>query len=92
MQYGGILYLIFGPLALIMSLRDFKFFRNFDKSKVMKFHIGKMTGAFGASITAFLVAGVRLNGLIYWVLPSIVMAIYMVYWFKKIGKAKLKTA
>ena len=90
-QFGGILYLVFGPLALLMSLRDFKFFRNFDKSKILKFHIGKMSGAFGASITAFLVAGVRLNGLIYWILPSIVMAIYMVYWFKKIGKSKLKT-
>ncbi|MGV8993390.1 MAG: hypothetical protein ACOH1O_04755 [Flavobacterium sp.] len=90
-QFGGILYLVFGPLALMMSLRDFKFFRNFDKSKILKFHIGKMSGAFGASITAFLVAGVRLNGLIYWILPSIVMAIYMVYWFKKIGKSKLKT-
>ena len=89
-QYGGILYLIFGPLALIMSLRDFKFFKDLDTSKIIKFHIGKMTGAFGASITAFLVAGVRLNGLIYWVLPSIVMAIYMVYWFKKIGKSKVK--
>lgn len=90
-QFGGILYLVFGPLALLMSLRDFKFFRNFDKSKILKFHIGKMSGAFGASITAFLVAGVRLNGLIYWIVPSIVMAIYMVYWFKKIGKSKLKT-
>ena len=90
-QFGGILYLVFGPLALMMSLRDFKFFRNFDKSKILKFHIGKMSGAFGASITAFLVAGVRLNGLIYWIVPSIVMAIYMVYWFKKIGKSKLKT-
>ena len=92
MQNVGVLYLVFGPLAVTMSLRDFKFFKNIDKSKVLKFHIGKMTGAFGASITAFLVAGVRLNGLIYWVLPSIIMAIYMVYWFKKIGKSKLKTA
>ena len=91
MQYGGILYLIFGPLALLMSARDFRFFRNLDKSKIFKFHIGKMTGAFGASITAFLVAGVRLNGLIYWIVPSIVMAAYMIYWFKKIGKSKLKT-
>ena len=92
MQYGGILYLIFGPLALLMSVRDLRFFRNLDKSKIIKFHIGKMTGAFGASITAFLVAGVRLNGLIYWIVPSIIMAVYMVYWFKKIGKSKVKTA
>lgn len=91
LQNVGILYLVFGPLALTMSLRDFKFFRNIDKSKILKFHIGKMSGAFGASITAFLVAGVRLNGLIYWILPSIIMAIYMVYWFKKIGKSKMKT-
>lgn len=92
MQNIGILYLVFGPVAFVMSLRDFKFFRNFDKTKILKFHIGKMTGAFGASITAFLVAGVRLNGLIYWILPSIVMALYMLYWFKKIGKAKLERA
>ena len=90
LQYGGILYLIFEPLALLMSLRDFRFFKDLDKSKIIKFHIGKITGAFGASITAFLVAGVRLNGLIYWIVPSMVMAIYMVYWFKKIEKSKLK--
>jgi FtsH-binding integral membrane protein len=88
----GILYLFFGVLAMFLAWRDFKFFRNRDKSKIVKLHITKMTGAFTASITVFLVAGIQLNGLIYWILPSILAGIYITYWTRKIQKPKSKKA
>jgi hypothetical protein len=84
---GGILYLFFGLTAFFISIRDFKFYKNIDKSKVLPFHIGKMSGAYIASVTAFLVAGLRFNGLIYWILPSIIGTFFIMYWTKKIRKA-----
>lgn len=83
---GGILYLFFGLSAFLISIRDFKFYKNIDKTKILPFHIGKMSGAYIASITAFLVAGLRFEGLIYWILPSIVGTFFIMFWVKKITK------
>jgi uncharacterized membrane protein len=83
---GGILYLFFGLTALLTSIRDFKFYKNIDKTKILPFHIGKMSGAYIASITAFLVAGLRFEGLIYWISPSIVGTIFIMYWTKKVKR------
>ena len=85
----GVLYLFFGLLALFLAWRDFKFYKKIDKSKILNLHIGKMTGAFAASITAFLVAGIQLNGLIYWILPSVLAGIFITYWIKKVTKKKI---
>ena len=82
-NFGGIIYLFFGIIALGLSIRDFKFYKNIDKTKILPFHIGKMSGAYIASITAFLVAGLRFEGLIYWISPSIVGTIFIMYWIKK---------
>lgn len=83
---GGILYLFFGLSAFLISIRDFKFYKNIDKTKILPFHIGKMSGAYIASITAFLVAGLRFEGLICWILPSIVGTFFIMFWVKKITK------
>jgi uncharacterized membrane protein len=80
---GGILYLFFGITALLISIRDFKFYKNIDKTKILPFHIGKMSGAYIASITAFLVAGLRFEGLIYWILPTLIGTLFIMYWTKK---------
>ncbi len=80
---GGILYLFFGLTAFLISIRDFKFYKNIDKSKILPFHIGKMSGAYIASVTAFLVAGLRFEGFIYWILPTIIGTFFIMYWTKK---------
>lgn len=85
-KLGGILYLFFGLSAFLISIRDFKFYKNIDKTKILPFHIGKMAGAYIASITAFLVAGLRFEGLIYWILPSIVGIFFIMFWIKKTKK------
>lgn len=83
---GGILYLFFGITAFFISTRDFKFYKNIDKTKILPFHIGKMSGAYIASITAFLVAALKLEGLIYWILPSIIGTTFILYWIKKVKR------
>lgn len=83
---GGILYLFFGTTAFFISIRDFKFYKNIDKTKILPFHIGKMSGAYIASITAFLVAALKLEGLIYWILPSIIGTTFILYWIKKVKR------
>ncbi len=85
-KLGGVLYLFFGLSAFLISIRDFKFYKNIDKTKILPFHIGKMAGAYIASITAFLVAGLRFEGLIYWILPSIVGIFFIMFWIKKTKK------
>ena len=80
---GGILYLFFCLTAFLISIRDFKFYKNIDKSKILPFHIGKMSGAYIASVTAFLVAGLRFEGFIYWILPTIIGTFFIMYWTKK---------
>lgn len=81
---GGILYLFFGLTAFTISIKDFKFYNSIDKTKILPFHIGKMSGAYIASITAFLVAGLRFEGLLYWILPSIIGTFFILYWTKKV--------
>lgn len=83
---AGILYLFFGTTAFFISIRDFKFYKNIDKTKILPFHIGKMSGAYIASITAFLVAALKLEGLIYWILPSIIGTTFILYWIKKVKR------
>lgn len=87
-QNAGILFLFFGFISVSMAIRDFKFFKTIDKSKVLSFHIAKMSGAFAASITAFLVAGMRLEGLMYWISPSILAGAFIFYWIKKTQKVR----
>ena len=83
---GGVLFLFFGLIAIVFSIRDFKFFNQINKNKILPFHIGKMSGAYIASITAFLVAGVQLTGLIYWIMPSVFGTFFILYWTKKIKR------
>ena len=91
---SGILYLVFGGFGLFLTLIDFRFYRNKTKKKnaYLVVHIRKMSGAFIASITAFLVAGIGLKSLMFWLLPSILGTIYITYWRLKVqGKAMVKT-
>ena len=84
----GILYLIFGGLGAFMAYRDFIFYKNPERfKKWTNVHVGKMVGAYIASVTAFLVAGAGFGGNLYvWILPTIIGTFYIVYWLKKLNK------
>ena len=83
-----ILLLIFGILGLFMSYKDFVFYKNEDRHKKWLIsHVGKMVGAYIASVTAFLVAGAGFGNNFYaWILPSIIGTIYIIFWGRKLNK------
>lgn len=85
----GVLFLFFGTIAFALSVRDFMFYKNIDKKKVLPLHIGKICGAYIASVTAFLVAGMRFEGMIYWIAPTIVGGVFIIYWIKKVRPKKI---
>ncbi|MFI1773640.1 hypothetical protein [Thalassobellus citreus] len=81
-----LLFVFFGGFGLSLTIRDFIFYKNVEKTKNgwLSNHIGKMIGAFIASITAFIVAGLGIGNLIAWTLPSILGTIYIIYWRRKL--------
>ncbi len=89
---NSILFLFFGGFGVFMTLTDFKFYKTFTqrKNSWLENHIGKMVGAFIASTTAFIVAGIGLDTIIAWVTPSIIGTIYIAYWTKKVKPSSAK--
>jgi len=81
-----LLFFFFGGFGLSLTIRDFVYYKNFHKIKNgwLSNHIGKMIGAFIASVTAFLVAGMGIKGVIVWITPSILGTIYIIYWKRKL--------
>lgn len=47
-----------------------------------------MIGALISSFTAFIVTGLQLNEVIYWISPTIVGTIIIIYWSNKVEKRK----
>lgn len=84
---GGVLYVFFGGLGLMMTLQDFKTFRTFatHKNAWIKSHLGRMLGALIASITAFLITGLHLRSLIVWILPTLIGSLYIIYWNRRLS-------
>jgi len=82
----GILYVFFGGFGLFFTIIDFQFYRNprKERSAYLVSHIRKMVGAFIASVTAFFVAGLGFMNLLFWILPSILGTIYIVFWRRKV--------
>jgi len=89
---NSVLFLFFGGVGLFMTLRDFRFFKTYTKTKTawLKSHIGKMVGAFIASVTAFIVAGIGIGSIVAWITPTILGTTYIIYWNRKI-KSKTVT-
>lgn len=87
---NSILYLLFGSFGLLMTSKDFKLYASKDKSQWLPNHVGKMVGAFIASVTAFIVAGIGIGNIISWVLPSIIGTIYIAFWVNKLKNKNRK--
>lgn len=87
---NSILYLIFGGFGAFMTIKDFIFFKNFKEKKIgwLSNHIRKIVGALIASITAFIVAGLGIETLISWTLPTIIGTIYITYYNIKYNRQK----
>lgn len=85
---NSILYIFFGAFGLLMTLKDFRMYRNIEllKLKWQQNHLGKMIGALIASVTAFIIAGLNMSTLIFWILPTIIGSLYIIYWNRKLAK------
>lgn len=81
------LYLFFGGFGFFLTLKDFKFYKNpkAKKNAWLVSHISKIVGAFIASVTAFIVAGLGIESIISWILPTLVGTIYIIYWKRKVS-------
>jgi len=78
----NILYIIFGGLGLFLTIKNFIFYKNFKEQKIawLLVHLTHMIAGLIASITAFIVAGLKLWTITAWVLPSIIGTVYIIYW------------
>ena len=84
----GVLFILFGGLGAFMSYKDFIFYKNPENYKKWTMvHVGKMVGAYIASVTAFLVAGAGFGDNIYiWIAPSLIGTLYIIAWGRKLNK------
>ena len=87
---NSILYLIFGGLGLFLTIKNFVFYKNYKDVKTawLTTHLTHMIAALIASITAFIVAGLKFWTLTAWVLPSVIGTVLIIYWRLKV-KGKL---
>lgn len=85
--YGfGTVLLVFGSISILMVMQDYKNFkgRSSKKNYWLTNHIQRMTGAFIASITAFIVVNnTVLPGVVAWLLPTVALVPVLVRWSKK---------
>lgn len=88
---SDILFLVFGFLGLALGVADARGFRRMatDPTLWLRTHLSRMTGAYIASVTAFIVAGLHLSSTLFWIAPTVLGTIYIVYWRRKVvGRSK----
>ncbi|AXT55492.1 hypothetical protein J8L88_06345 [Aquimarina sp. MMG015] len=83
----SILFFFFGGFGVMATIRDVKLYKTFktNPKAYLSNHIGKMSGAYGAAITAFLLAALDSSTLWVWLTPSIVTLIFVTFWRRKIS-------
>ncbi|MGB0883141.1 MAG: DUF2306 domain-containing protein [Flavobacteriales bacterium] len=83
----NIILTVFALIGFIFSWRDLGLFKNPNqlKTKWLKLHLGKMTGAYIASVSAFFVVNQILPGIWNWFVPSIFGTIYTSFWMRKVN-------
>lgn len=87
----GLVFVTFGSLGLLFVAQDFLNFtkKNSIKNYWIVGHLQRMTGAFIAAMTAFLVVNAQyfpdfIPGFVYWLLPTIVLTPLIIKWSKNI--------
>jgi len=82
------LFFFFGGFGIMAILRDLKLYKSFktNPTAYLSNHIGKMSGAYGAAVTAFLLAALNNSTLWVWLSPSVITLIFVTFWRRKIAK------
>lgn len=80
--------LVFGLMGLNFGVGDMIKLRKPDQLKTewLKIHLGKMTGGFIATVTAFIVANSVIPGMLGWFVPTLIGTPYIIYWNRKLKK------
>ncbi len=83
------LFFFFGGFGIMATIRDIMLYKTFktNPTAYLSNHIGKMSGAYGAAVTAFLLAALNSSTLWVWLTPSIITLIFVAFWRRKIAKA-----
>ena len=84
----GIVFIVFGVVGLRMVTTDFKNYRHKTdiQNSWLVAHIQRMTGAYVAALTAFLVVNIKsalLPGYVVWLLPTAIFFPLILTWTKK---------
>jgi uncharacterized membrane protein len=76
---------IFGLIGGAFAVNDLLRYRKPSPpaKKAITAHLGKMTGAYIAAVTAFLVVNQALPGMVAWLGPTVLGTVYIVYWTNK---------
>jgi len=86
----NIILTVFGVVGIVFGLRDLKLFKDIKRLKKswLKLHLGKMTGGYIASVSAFFVVNQILPGIWNWFVPGIIGSGYITFWMMKLNKKK----
>ncbi|WP_339629018.1 hypothetical protein [uncultured Maribacter sp.] len=91
----SLLFLFFGSIGVFLPYGDYTLFKKTLENRKLWLinHLSRMLGALIASITAFIVAGMKYDTLWAWMIPTVLGTVYIIYWIKKVkGTLKPKTA
>lgn len=86
--HNSLLFLIFGSVGLLLTVRDFQLFKSYKTSPKAWLinHIGRIVGALIASVTAFIIAGLNFQSLVAWLSPTLVGLLYIIFWNWKLQR------
>ncbi|RMB59487.1 DUF2306 domain-containing protein [Dokdonia sinensis] len=81
----GTILIVFGLIAIFNASIDLRAFRDLKmlRKKSIRLHIGKISGAYIASFTAFFVTNNVLPALLSWLLPTVFGVIFITYWLRR---------
>lgn len=96
---ANIVLLVFGGIMAVLTLRDVVLFArvlrgiNLRPRQWLTRHIGMMTGAYIATVTAFVVVNVRVFDPVWlpWLVPTVLGMPIMAYWMRRVRQTTKHT-
>jgi len=92
-NFFGVVFLSFGLIGMLFVYQDYKNFKGITKSSNfwMIAYIGRITGAYIASLTAFLVVNIKyvpieLPAFIVWLFPTAIIVPFIIRWTRSYNK------
>ena len=94
----GIVLLVFGLIGILMVRTDLQNYKGkaAERNYWLLAHLQRMTGAYIASLTAFLVVNMDrlpsfIPGILYWLLPTAVLTPMIIFWSRKYRQGIVRT-